>query len=104
MNFEQQNIPVDRVYSLTRLVSACEKNNVGLENVVFFQNGFQVLFEDMPGDAVLHDYSYGNKACMWETIGFPWDCSDVSVHEAETLAKMLGALKTGNDWKLFEEE
>lgn len=36
---------------------------------------------------------------QWETIGFPWDYDDVSMHTAEELAQMLAKLNRGeNDW------
>ncbi len=102
VSFCRQEIPLERVMSLTELVKACEANKVEISKVHFFQNGFQVLFADLPGDAILHDGSCGRKFGMWETIGYPWDYNDVSVHEPDVLAKMLAALKSGKDWQEFD--
>lgn len=95
-----------RAYSLAVLISSCARFGITLSKVYCFMNGFQVCFEGFEelGDAILHDGSYGNKSCYWETIGFPWDNGDVSIHTPNELACMLYALKTGRDWKEYEEE
>ena len=41
----------------------------------------------------------------WETIGFPWDGDDVSVHDADELAFYLRCLDNGlTPWGESEEE
>lgn len=97
VKFTRQEIDIGRVESLARLVAACQKNEVELQQVFLYQNGFQVLFKDLPGDAILHDGSYGRNQFDWETIGYPWDGEDVSVHEPEELAGLLGKLKRGEE-------
>ena len=94
VKYVQQEIPMDRVFALVDLVNECLDNDVQIKKVIHFQNGFSVVFEGMDGDAVLHDNSYGNRFCEWETIGMPWDGDDVSVHDTETLVKMLTNVKT----------
>lgn len=101
--FHRQEIPLERVYALTKLVSLCEKYNVEISKILVFQHGFSVVFKDMRGDAILHDGSYGRLGCDWETIGMPWDGDDVSVHDAETLVRMLDAVLDGRDWREIEE-
>lgn len=104
------------VASLVELVNACRAHDVNINTVQSYQNGWRVTFEDFNGDAICHDGSYGspycndyfnedkykndfNKTGSWETIGFPWDYDDVSVHTAEELAENLAALKHGeNPW------
>lgn len=103
-SFVKRDVNIDRVYSLAKLVTKTKKQGVELATVSFYQNGFMVTFKDIPGDAILHDNSYGRNAGLWETYGMPWDCDDVSVHSAKTLAKMLGALKRGEDWEQYENE
>lgn len=101
--FHPQELNVERVCALSELVSACKKEDVKITKAYFYQNGFQVQFEDIPGDAILHDGSYGKIWCHFETIGMPWDNDDVSVHDPETLAKLLGALKRGEDWEKYNK-
>lgn len=100
--FERVTLNLERTMALAYLLTECEKQNVRVKEVASFQNGFQVLFEDVKGDAILHDGSYGRDFCMWETYGFPWDGDDVSVHDDETLAKLVGALQRGEDWEKVE--
>lgn len=105
--------PVDAAYvnSLVDLVNACRHRHVKIDKVCHFQNGWHVTFVGHPhADAVCHDGSYGSPCYMadylgkghdndwsrsgsWETIGFPWDYDDVSVHAAEELAFYLWALE-----------
>ena len=103
IEFMKQPIPIDRVQALTELLTHCAKVNVNPKAVCFYQNGFYVTFEDLPGDVILHDGSYGHDYCAWETYGMPWDDSNVSVHDSKTLALLLGALKSGEDWKQIEQ-
>lgn len=100
------------VNSLVNLVNACRAYNINISEVHFFQNGWHVTFEGYKdADAICHDYSYNSPFYMrrffnypendwsrvgdWETIGFPWDENDVSVHSAEKLAYYLYCLKIG---------
>lgn len=114
--------PIDAAYvlALTELVNACSKYDVELDTVSLLLNGFHVTFKDFPNaDAICHDGSYGSpnygamrnnsytnewyiEDILWETIGFPWDGDDVSVHTGEELAKMIRALKDGRDWSVYE--
>ena len=102
--FHPQNIPVDRVMALAALASSMERECIEFSKVNLYQNGFQVMFKDIPGDAIIHDHSYASNWGYFETIGMPWDNDDVSVHPPKTLAKMLGALKRGEDWEAIEKE
>ena len=43
VKFTRQEIDIGRVESLARLVAACQKNGVELQQVFLYQNGFQVL-------------------------------------------------------------
>lgn len=96
--YDAREIELDRVLSLTKLLTACEKEGVEIAKVLYFQNGFQVLFKDIEGDAILHDHSYAKNWGYWETMGMPWDYGDVSTHDPEELASMLGKLRRG-EWK-----
>lgn len=102
--YNRHEIDRARVYSLATLITCCAQAGITLSKVYSFMGGFQVVFEGFEelGDAILHDGSYGNKSCWWETIGFPWDNGDVSVHAPDELACMLYALKNGLDWKDFQ--
>lgn len=96
--YDAREIELDRVLSLTKLLTTCEKEGVEIAKVLYFQNGFQVLFKDIKGDAILHDHSYAKNWGYWETIGMPWDYGDVSTHDPEELASMLGKLRRG-EWE-----
>lgn len=115
--FTPRQIDACFVNSLVDLINACREAHVAINTVQAYQNGWRVTFENFDGDAVCHDGSYGNpihNRCFepdkyhndwsesgnWETIGFPWDHSDVSVHSAKELATFLAALKNGiNIWE-----
>ena len=86
-------VDIARLHSLFNLMSLCKEKNVGITRIVVYMHGFVVTFEDWDGDAILHDGSYENEKYKWETIGFPWDGEDVSVHSAEELASLLALYK-----------
>ena len=110
--FSLKQIDAAYINALVDLVNACRANNVEIDKVRHFQNGQHVTFKGrLHANAVCHDGSYGtpcpfwvedgneryknNWSCrsgLWETIGFPWDYDDVSVHDAEELAFYLHAL------------
>lgn len=118
--FTRQPIDAAYVNSLVNLVNACREYNVKIDRVSFFQRGWHVTFEGYKhADAICHQHSYGSPCYgglydptiehndwdnygSWETIGFPWDDGDVSVHSADTLARMIHALDTGEDWSKIE--
>lgn len=121
--FTPDQIDAAYVNSLVDLVNACRVAGVELDKVCHFQNGWHVTFKGFEGaDAVCHDGSYGSPCYMagylkqghdndwsrtgeWETIGFPWDYGDVSVHSAQELALYISALKKGtNVWERNESE
>lgn len=91
-----QELPIQRVLALRDLINACDGWGVAISYVAVLQEGFKVMFEHWHGDAVLHDNSYCNDLCEWETIGFPWDEDDVSTHTSEELARLLGYYKREN--------
>ncbi len=118
--FTNQQIDAAYVNSLVDLVNACRKHNVIIDKVIHYQHGWVVTFEGYKGDAICHSGSYGspcygglydssiedndwNNCGSWETIDFPWDNDDVSVHTADCLAKMISALNHGIDWKQYED-
>ena len=98
-NFTPVAIDLVRANSLAELLTACKESNVEVKKILFFQNGFQVLFEGIEGDAILHDGSYGRSAGLWESYQMPWDFDDVSVHTAKTLVRLIKAELDGIDWK-----
>lgn len=117
--FTNQQIDAAYVNSLVDLVNACCKHNVEIDKVAYYQHGWSVTFKGYDGDAICHSESYGspcygglyrpeaedndwNNCGRWETIGFPQDDIDASVHSAETLALMISALNNGIDWQQFE--
>lgn len=121
--FTPDQIDAAYVNSLVDLINACRAVGVEVDKVCHFQNGWHVTFKGFDGaDAVCHDGSYGspiynrffqedkyhndwNEHGEWETIGFPWDYGDVSVHSAQELALYISALKNGtNVWKRDEDE
>lgn len=116
--------PIDAAYvnTLVDFINACRKHHVKLDTVQHFQNGWRITFVDCKGDAICHDGSYGSPnyapdfypestnqndwsdfSGAWETIGFPWDSGDVSVHEGEELATMIADYQRGEyheeDWE-----
>ena len=118
--FTPHQIDAAYINSLVNLVNICRELNVKLDTVQTFQNGWRVTFEGFEGDAICHDHSYGSpcyggifdntvhtndwsRSGSWETINFPWDNDDVSVHNAETLVHMIAALRDGSDWKQYED-
>lgn len=118
--FTNQQIDAAYVNSLVDLITACRKHNVEIDKVSYYQHGWGITFKHYLGaDAICHSGSMGspcygglyhpeaeqndwNDCGRWETIGFPWDRGDVSVHSAETLALMISALNNGIDWQQFE--
>ena len=87
--FQKFEIPMERVGALVELINECKENEVKIDKISVYQCGFLVEF-GVPGeDAVCHESSYGHESGYWETIGFPWDNDDVSVHSAKELAKLL---------------
>ena len=117
--FSPKQIDAAYINSLVDLVNACRANNVEIDKVSHFQNGWHVTFKGYShADAVCHDGSYGSPcpfwlgeeryqndwSCrdgLWETIGFPWDYDDVSAHEAQELAEYLAALNRGETiWRI----
>lgn len=52
-------------------------------------DGYQWLFPEFRGDAIIHSFSYGNKQGYFETYGMPWDNGDVSMVSAKDLIKHL---------------
>lgn len=99
VNFSQIEFDPQRVLSLATLVKQLESEGVEIDKATFYQRGFILAFKGIPGDAILHDGSYGQSSDEWETFGMPWDYDDVSVHKPEELARMIGALKRGEDWE-----
>ena len=111
--FTQKKIDAAYINTLVNFVNACRKYGVKLDTVQYFQNGWRITFIDCDGDAICHDGSYGspnyapmfypettnqndwNKSGEWETIGFPWDGDDVSVHNSEELAEMIADYQRG---------
>lgn len=104
VNLHRIEFDPQRAKSLSEFITQLETENVEINKIVFCQRGFMITFKDLPGDAVLHDGSYGRDLGMWETIDMPWDNDDVSVHEPKELARMLGALKRGEDWENLPPE
>ena len=118
--FTNQQIDAAYVNSLVNLVNACREHNVAIDKVAYYQHGWVVAFKGYPdADAICHNGSMGSPCyggvynpeaekndwddCgRWETIGFPWDGMDVSVHSAETLARMIHALDCGANWEELE--
>lgn len=91
------------VTALADFITECRNYDIKTE-VRPYCNGFIVIFPEIGmGDAICHDGSYGNEQSLWETMGFPWDDEDVSVHESKCLVHMLATLKEGSDWRPFEE-
>ena len=115
MMFTSRQIDAAYINSLVELVNACRKYGVRINKVFTFQNGWQVTFDGFNGDAIYHDHSYGSPCyggCFddsvhtndwgssgsWETLGFPWDGHDVSVHKAKWLAQSIARLGSGEEY------
>jgi len=118
--FTNQQVDAAYVNSLVDLVNACRENRVAIDKVAYYQHGWCVTFKGYNGDAICHSGSYGspchmglynpeverndwNNSGRWETIGFPWDGGDVSVHSAYALAAMIAALNHGDNWEEWED-
>lgn len=101
-NFTSVPMNIGRAKSLATLLTACEKNGIEITVLNFYQNGYHVEFEGISGDAILHDGSYGREYFLWESYGMPWDSDDVSVHDAETLVKLISAVLNGQNWEEVE--
>ena len=57
-----------------------------LENLY---DGCAVCFYWCDGDFICHNGSYGCNSGLVESIGFPWDNGDVSVHTPEEIADLV---------------
>lgn len=106
MNEIHESFKIDPKYmnALVDLVNQCREEKVEIREFGTLNNGLFVKFKDIPGDAVIHDFSYGNKLGNFETYKMPWDYDDVSVHEPKELGRMLGALIRGEDWENLPPE
>ena len=117
--FTSQQIDAAYVNSLVDLVNICRELDVKIDKVYHYQHGWGVTFKGFKGDAICHSDSYGSpcpnglydpstenndwdNSGRWETMGFPWDGDDVSVHSASALAHMIAALRDGYDWEYYE--
>ena len=92
------DLDVERTKSLSDLLFYCKLENVEINKVRLYKQGYLVEFKGVPGNAILHNGSYGKTSYLWETMEMPWDNKDVSVHSAEVLAHLLGALSRNEDW------
>ena len=101
--FTPVNLSIGRTKALAELLKVCEYLDVRIKAVKYYMRGFLVEFDGYEGNAVLHDGSYGRNSFMWETIDFPWDGDDVSVHTSHQLAHMLCALNKGKPWEPYAE-
>jgi len=84
-----QEIPLDRVLALVNLINECDKAQIKISSVIYYNHGFSVTFEGLPGDAILHDGSRGKSMCMWETMEMPWDGADVTPLYCEELIEHI---------------
>ena len=96
-------MPVNWLESLTELVNLLKEEDVEIEKFISLNGGIQLKFKGLPGDAVIHSFSHGHEVGLWETYKMPWDYGDVSVHDSETLAKLLGALSRKEDWEDYDD-
>ena len=90
------------INGLNELLSWCRELNITVDKIRFLHHGFQVLFDGMDGDAILHDGSYRHTRHYWETMGMPWDGDDVSTHDAYTLTHMIKTYQDGGDWEWYD--
>ena len=88
---------------VNELLGWCRRCGVKVQSIRYHYHGFQVMFEGIEGDAILHDGSYGNKRNHWETMGMPWDKDDISVHDAYTLVHMIATYLEGEDWEWYDK-
>lgn len=121
--FTPKQIDAAYINALVDLVNTCRDWHVELDKVQHYENGWRVTFKGHTGDAVCHDGSYGSpnyaprfypettnqndwsQTGPWETIGFPWDYDDVSVHDADELAYYLHCLNQNMaPWEAIEED
>ena len=118
----RETIDATYVNTLVNLVNACRALGVSIKEVRPYMNGWVVTFEGYEhADAICHDGSYGSPCYMaslnyeipkndwsksgaWETMGFPWDYNDVSVHTSEELAYFIKLLDDGQNFWEKEEE
>ena len=92
-----------RANSLAHLIFHCNNLGVEIDKVIFYQNGFTVTFKGYPhADVVIHDNSYGHESGLWESVGFPWDYDDVSVHTSAQIANMIYELNHDEDWEYYD--
>lgn len=98
-------VPIKSEYidALVDLHNQCNQRGVSFSNVTFFQNGFCVTFENIDGDAVMHDGTTPYRGYFWETMGMPWDYDDISLHSSIGLAQLLAAYLHGEDWQKYED-
>ena len=53
------------------------KNNIEYTRKPIYE-GWQFYIRGTDGDIICHDYSYGGKDGLWESMGFDWDEEDVT--------------------------
>lgn len=121
-DFTLKSVDAAYVNALVELVVACRACDVKLDKVYHYQNGWLVKFAGYPkADAICHDGSYGSpnrgarygyteyhndwdKSGPWESIGFPWDKDDVSVHSASELAANIHILNLLGDNATWDDD
>ena len=119
--YSVRQIDAAYVNTLVGLVNACRDYGIEIDEVCAMQNGWRVTFKGHEGaDAICHDGSYGSpcRGCgldathdndwsesgEWETIGFPWDGEDVSVHSNKELAFYIYCLNLSEGPYPWDEE
>ena len=53
------------------------KNNIEYTRKPIYE-GWQFYIRGTDGDIICHDYSYGGKDGLWESMGFVWDMGCIS--------------------------
>lgn len=100
--YTPQELNLTYLTALSYLIAGCNDSGIGIKSVNTYMNGFQILFENISGDAIIHDGSYGRATGCIETIGMPWDYDDVSTHDPKHLVKLMKAYLNGERWEDIE--
>ena len=102
MELEHGQIDGAYINTLVNFVNWCNCYGVKINEVFNFANGYCITFKGIEhADIICHDGSLGspcrfgnhnndfNAVGQWESMGFPWDDDDVSIHDSEEIAWLI---------------
>lgn len=79
---------MDFFQRINYIANECKKHNIPYE-IRPCWDGFQIRFSWCHGDVACHSGTYSANQVAVESMGFPWDEGDVSIHLPEEMAQFI---------------